>query len=192
MYLGELPPPPPLPTILTLAPHPPHATTPTPPAIAPPTRARLLLATHAARAAHLSPRPPARKHTHMLTPPAPPRQAISFKANATTKYKVYLTCDGKKLTTGTMNLASLPSSGRFSKFSLEIEVSLLKTGFRVRVRVRVYPARNGHRRLLPLPSPPFPSLPAPCPPHRAHAPPRLHSPRGVPTGLEGLGRPACH
>uniref|UniRef100_A0A7S0DW18 Uncharacterized protein n=1 Tax=Phaeocystis antarctica TaxID=33657 RepID=A0A7S0DW18_9EUKA len=55
-------------------------------------------------------------------------KALDFAATSTMKYKVYLTCDGKALTTGIMDLAVFSSlnKGRFSVRTDEVQVGYPK------------------------------------------------------------------
>ena len=128
--------------------------------------------THAAHAAHAARLPPP-SHTpgrRRSTSHTAPRQALNFAATSKTmKYKVYLTCDGKTLTTGTMDLAVF-SSG-MSPFSVQTD------------EVQVGYPRMQRTSTLPSPR----TLPAPHAPHHAFAQrapaPCLQNPRGnVPTG----------
>ena len=97
-------------------------------AYTPPTLARLFSSpharrTHAAHAARLAP-PPIHKHT---PPPPSPCQALNFAATSTMKYRVYLTCDGTTLTTGTMDLAVFSSAN--SVFSLSVQTDEVQVGY---------------------------------------------------------------
>ena len=93
---------------------------------------------------------PSLPHTRKHTPPPPStRQALDFAATSTMKYKVYLTCDGKALTTGIMDLAVFSSlnKGRFSVRTDEVQVG--------------YPPPSSSPCLLsPPPTPPHHTYPA--------------------------------